>query len=377
LDESPEESGTRRRAQSRVPRWARLCTYVGIVLMVLSGGLLITSEMLLARYEGSVGKAELFPDEPGTSKRKTDLKGPLNILLVGIDPRRPEQAPLADAIMILHVSPGLDRAYLFSLPRDLIVDIPSFNDTYRGGTDRLNAAMSHGSRVPGQNPDAARGFQLLAMTISNHTGIKRFDAGAIINFSGFQKIVDAMGGVDLYIERHVKSEHRQPDGRHRQLRPGGGGFVGPQMEYQPGMAHLNGWQALDYVRQRYPKNGVPDGDYGRQRHQQQFLKAMVDQAFSKDVVTNLPKLDKVLRAAGQSVIFNGRGHSVADFGFALRNLRSGSIVMVKLPGGGVGTGSNYRGERLEPVAEEFFAAVVSGTVDSFMLTHPELLNSNR
>lgn len=378
MNDLPEESRARRRTQSRVPRWARLCTYFGVVLMVLSGGVLIASEVLLARYEGSVGKGQLFPDEAGASKRKSDLKGPLNILLVGIDPRTPEMPPLSDAIMILHVSPGLDRAYLFSLPRDLVVDIPRFNDTYGGGTEKLNAAMSHGSQVPGQNPDAARGFQLLAMTISNYTGIKRFDAGAIINFNGFQKIVDAMGGVDLYIERDVKSEHREPDGRHRQLRPGGGGYLGPQAEYKKGMAHLSGWQALDYVRQRYPKNGVPDADYGRQRHQQQFLKAMVNQAFSKDVVTNLPKLDKVLRAAGKSVIFNGRGHSVADFGFALRNLRSNSIVTVKLPGGGVYSppgSSNYKGEELRPVAREFFAAVVAGTVDDFMFSHPELVNA--
>lgn len=344
--------------------------------MLLSGGVLIASEVLLARYEGSVGKAQLFPDEAGASKRKSDLKGPLNILLVGIDPRRPEMPPLSDAIMILHVSASLGRAYLFSLPRDLIVDIPSFNDTYGGGRNRLNAAMSLGSRVPGRNPDAARGFQLLSMAISNYTGIKRFDAGAIINFTGFQKIVDAIGGVDLYIERDVKSEHRQPDGTHRQLRPGGNGYLGPQAEYKKGTAHLNGWQALDYVRQRYPRNGVPDADYGRQRHQQQFLKAMVDQAFSKDVVTNLPKLDRVLRAAGQSVIFSGRGHSVADFGFALRNLRSNSIMTVKLPGGGVfAPGGSYQGERLQPVAQEFFAAVVAGTVDSFMFSHPALLNA--
>lgn len=382
MDESPEETpslgATKPRTKPKVPRWARLCTYFGAVLMLLSGGVLIASEALLSRYEGAVGKGDLFPDEADANERQTDITGPLNILLVGVDPRRPEQPPLADTIMILHVTANLDRAYLFSLPRDLVVDIPRFGDTYGGGRNRLNAAMSFGSRVPGQNPDAARGFQLLATTIGDYTGIRRFDAGAMINFTGFHKIVDAMGGVDLYIERDVKSEHHRPDGTHRAPNPNGPGFVGPQAEYKKGMAHLSGWQALDYVRQRYPKNGVPDGDYGRQRHQQQFLKAMVDQAFSRDVVTNPIKLDRVLRAAGHAIIFNGRGHSVADFGFALRNLRSNSIVTVKLPGSSVNSrGGDYQGERLEPVANEFFAAVVAGSVEPFLLAHPELINQGQ
>lgn len=375
------KAGTDRRKASiwrGVPRWARVCTIFGVVLMVLSGSVLVGYHALVGRYEGAVGKADLFGDQAaGASEKKSDIKGPLNILLVGIDPRKPETPPLADSIMILHVPAGLDRGYLFSLPRDLRVDIPEFPKAeYRGGTDKLNAAMSYGSRVPGQNPDAARGFELLAKTVQQVTGIERFDAGAIINFTGFKNIVDAMGGVDMYIERDVRSEHRQPDGTMRQLKPGGNGYLGPQAEYKKGNAHLSGWQALDYVRQRYPKNGVPDADYGRQRHQQQFVKAMVNQAFSADVVTNPIKLDRVLRAAGHSLIFNGRGHSVVDFALALKGIRSDSIETIKLPGGPVTIGGAYKGEKLQPVAEDFFAAIRNEQIDAFMLEHPDFKQKN-
>ncbi|BCJ66752.1 LCP family protein [Polymorphospora rubra] len=372
----PEGGDAPSKPRSRIPRWARLCTFFGAVLMLLSGGVLVATEILLARYEGAVGSGDLFGDQAaGAQERRSDITGPLNLLLVGIDPRPsdPNRPPLADSILVLHVNENLDGAYLFSLPRDLIVDIPRFDKAgYRGGQGRLNSAMERGSRVPGQEvPSAVQGFELLSQTISARTGITRFDAGAIINFTGFQKIVDAMGGVEMYIDTDVKSEHREPDGRHRKGNPNGEGYIGPQAEYKKGMAHLEGWQALDYVRQRYT---LPDGDYGRQRHQQQFIRAMVDQAFSADVVTNPVKLDAVLRAAGESVIFSGRGNSVVDFGLALRNLRSNSITMMKLPGGGVGTGDNYQGERLEPVAEEFFAALKAGTVDDFVIGHPELIN---
>ena len=356
-----------------VPRWARTCTVFGAVLMLLSGVVLVGYEALLSRYEGAVGKADLFGDQAaGARERKSDIKGPLNILLVGIDPRKAETRPLADSIMILHVPSSMDRAYLFSMPRDLYVDIPEFEKAeYSGGSGKLNGAMSHGSNVPGQNPSAPQGFELLAKTLQNVTGIERFDAGAIINFAGFQKIVDAMGGVDMYIERDVRSEHRKPDGTMRTLKPGGGGYLGPQAEYKKGNAHLNGWQALDYVRQRYPKNGVPDADYGRQRHQQQFIKAMASQALGSDVVTNPIKLDRVIRAAGQSLTFNGRGNSVVDFAVALKGIRSENIETIKLPGEPIGTGSAYRGEKFVPAVADFFTALKDEQLDAFMLEHPE------
>ncbi len=362
-----------------VPRWAKLCTVFGLVLTMLSGGVLVGTEVLMARYEGAVGKADLFGDQAaGAKEKKSDIKGPLNLLLVGIDPRTPTAAPLADSIMVLHVPASMDRAYLFSLPRDLYVDIPAFKKAnFPGETTKINAAMSFGSRVQGGNPDAARGFELLASTVQKVTGIKRFDAGAIINFTGFQKIVDAMGGVDMYVERDVKSEHKQPDGKPRPGNPRGEGYIGPQAIYKKGNHHLKGWQALDYVRQRYPKNGVPDADYGRQRHQQQFVKAMVGQAFSADVVANPIKLDKVLRAAGQSLIFNGRGNSVVDFGLALKNIRPNTIQMIKLPGGPVFDGKAYKGEQFQAGVSDFFTALHNEQLDPFLLEHPEFQNKTK
>ncbi|MEV4760609.1 LCP family protein [Micromonospora sp. NPDC049559] len=368
-----------RTRRSTVPRWAQVCTAFGALLVLLSGGMLATSHALIARYAGSVRQADLFGDQAaGAPVQHADIKGPLNILLVGIDPRAGQvnEPPRSDSIIIVHVNPGLDSAYLFSIPRDLRVDIPAFpKANYRGGTDKINAAMAYGSRVPGQAaPDPARGFELLSQTVSDYTGISHFDAGAIVDFTGFQKIVDAMGGVDMYIDSNVKSEHRQPDGSYRTPNPKGEGYIGPQATYTKGNAHLKGWQALDYVRQRY---GLPHGDYDRQRHQQQFIKAMVTQAMSRDVVTNPLKLDAVLRAAGKSLIFNGRGNSIVDYAWALRDLRSDSIQMIKLPGQGIGTGSSYQGERLLAPTDDFFASLETGTTDQFLAAHPDFVNKEK
>lgn len=364
----------------RSPRWARLCAVFGALLMLVSGGLLVAGEILLARYEGAVTEADLFGDTAAAALPKSDIKGPLNILLAGIDPRdsEPNWIPRADSVLILHVPASMDRGYLFSLARDLWVQVPRFERAnYRGGRDRLAHAMFIGAQVPGQSkPDYARGFELLAKTVSDYTGIERFDAGAIINFTGFKRIVDAMGGVTMYIDMDVTSIHMQPDGKHRKpsgIRgaEGAASYVGPRKQYKKGTHHLKGWEALDYVRQRY----IPGGDYARQRHQQQFIRAMASQALSRDVATNPRKLDGVLRAAGKSLVFNGRGHSVVDFALALRDLRADSIVMVKLPGRSIIENGRYIGEELTDPTPDFLQALRAGRLDSFLLANPQLVNS--
>jgi LCP family protein required for cell wall assembly len=364
---------TARRA--RAPRWARICAILGAFLMVVSGGLLVTSEIVVARYAGAVQNENLFGDASGADEEKvSDIKGPLNLLLVGIDPREATAPPLSDSIIIVHIPSGMNEAYLFSIPRDLLVDIPPFERTnFAGGRAKINSAMSYGSEVGDGKHDVAKGFELLAKTVSQLTGIQKFDAGAIINFGGFKKIVDAMGGVTMTIDQRVKSEHLKPDGTKRPNDGSGSDhpYSGPQAVYEKGTQHLEGWQALDYVRQRY---GLKNGDYDRQRHQQQFVKAMAAQALSKDVVTNPIKLDSVLRAAGQSLIFDGNGHNVVDWGLALKGISPDSMTMVKLPGHGVFNGRSYQGEALDDTAQDFFKSIVDDQVGLFMVDHPTFVN---
>ena len=364
----------------RAPLWARLCAIFGCVLMVLSGGALVTSQVLVSRYAGAVQTKDLFGNAAsGASKQQvSDIKGPLNILLVGIDPRDATTAPLSDSIIVVHIPKDLKQAYLYSIPRDLRVEIPPFAKTnFRGGTSKINAAMSYGSSIGGGKHDVAQGFDLLAKTVGQLTGIKKFDAGAIINFNGFKDIVDAMGGVTMTIDQNVKSEHLQPNGKIRARKPGcpvssscPHPYTGPQASYKKGTAHLKGWQALDYVRQRY---GLPRSDYDRQRHQQQFIKAMASQALSKNVVTNPVKLDKVLKAAGDALIFDGNGHTVVDWGLALKSLRADDMTLVKLPGESIISNGDYIGEALAPSSQEFFASVRNDSIQSFLVENPDFL----
>ncbi|OKI68980.1 LCP family protein [Micromonospora sp. CB01531] len=317
----------------------------------------------------SAGTPSPTPASP-TPPPGANLTGPLNLLLVGVDTRVtvPGWEPHSDAVLVLHVPAGLDRAYLFSLPRDLVVDIPAFPKSgYPGGRTKLTHAMSFGSRVPGDkaHPSTAQGYELLRTTVSRYTGL-RIDAGAVINFGGFDRLVDILGGVDLYVDQRVASIHRRPDGRMRNL--SGSTYTGPQMVYEKGDRHLTGWQALDYARQRY----TAGGDYTRQRHQQQLIRALARKILDQGLARDPARVDQVAAALGDTLVYAGGGRRLVEFAYALGGLPANGFVLVGLPGDAVGKGGSYRGEQLQPVGRQFLAALRGGTADAFLATHPAL-----
>jgi LCP family protein required for cell wall assembly len=239
---------------------------------------------------------------PDARNARTDLSGPLNYLLIGTDRRpgdtNPEQR--ADTILIVHVPAGLRQAYLVSIPRDLLVAIPAANG-YAGGQDKINAAYEHGG-------GGESGAQLLSATLARLTGL-RFDGAALVDFSGIRQVVDLLGGVRMCVDREVRSIHTN-------------------RVFSPGCRQMNGAEALDYVRQRYD---LPGGDYDRQRHQQQLLRAMLDRAGETRLRTNPVKLDQVIRAVGDSLTVDTNGVALEDLLFALRGLPPDALKGVQVP----------------------------------------------
>lgn len=357
-------------------RWMLGLAALVAVLVVAAGAVVVTrlvSRPTPAPVAGSASPSAA-PSTPApaspTPPPGADLKGPLNLLLVGVDTRVsvPGWEPHADSVLVLHVPAGLDRAYLFSLPRDLVVDIPRYPKSgYPGGRTKLTHAMSYGSRVPGDkpHPSTAQGYELLRGTVSRYTGL-RIDAGAVITFTGFDKLVTALGGVDLYVDQRVASIHRRPDGHYRDRV--GSTYVGPQMVYQKGNRHLNGWQALDYARQRY----TAGGDYTRQRHQQQLIRALARKILDQGLARDPDRVQQVVDGLGQTLVYVGGGRGLVDFAYALGGLPADRLVLVGLPGDAVGSGGSYRGEQLEPVGRQFLAALRGGTADAFLKAHPTL-----
>src|SRR5690606_27474493 len=132
-------------------------------------------------------------------------------------------------------------------------------------------------------------------------------------------------------------------------------------------------QALDYARQRY---GIKGGAYGRERHHRQIVVAVMAQLFKQDLVLNPAKADRVLQAVGKGVIFDGRGRTPSEFGFALRNLRPENVTLIGLPGGSVYSGGSYAGEALNSsVKNSYFEALLEDTLDEWVADHPQYVDS--
>lgn len=299
---------------------------------------------LTARYDQSVVKERLL--DPVARREHATVSGPLNYLLVGSDLRAgsPDAGQRSDTIMIAHFPAGLDKAYLVSVPRDLLVDIPAdFASGYAGGTDKINAAFQFGN-------GGREGTQLLSATLSRLTGV-RFDGAAIIDFSGFRRVIDLVGGVQMCVDTPVRSIHT--------------GTV-----FTPGCREMDGAQALDYARQRYD---LPGGDYDRQRHQQQLLRAILDRVTDSDLMTNPIKLDQVIRGIGSSLTVDTNGLPTEDLIFALRGLRSDDLTGVQLPAYSE-TIDDTSYDLLESDADSLFRALRGADMHAWVGAHPRWVN---
>lgn len=333
-----------------------------------------------AWFAVALGTLLIAPTAVAAKQVATAISGPLNLLIVGIDPRDDHTAPLADSIMVVHVPADRSGALIFSIPRDLVVRIPAFAKS--GSTaqrTKINAAMALGSRIGVRRYDPAQGFELLARTVGDVTGIRRFDAGAVLNFGGFTKLVDAVGGVSLPVDQDVVSEHRKPDGTSRARlaqcpghdnchRP----YIGVQKTYPKSAApvHFKGWEALDFCRQRY---GLPRSDYDRQRHQRQFVAALAKK-LKRTVLGDPRKLPQVTAALGDSLTFVGGGRGVAEWAQALQVLKIKDMRGVGLPGSALFEGGRYKGEQLPRTVGPFFAAVARDQAAPYLRAHPGVVN---
>ena len=181
----------------------------------------------------------------------------LNVLVLGVD-RRPSAAEgstsHSDTMMLVRVSPQTGDIRLLSVPRDLLVQVKP------GVEDRINTAYLYG------------GTQRATAVMEDLTGIT-VDRYAIVDFGGFEDVIDAMGGVILKVEHPIRI-----------------GIDGRRVYIPPGRQELDGLEALAYARYR----GTACGDLDRIRRQQRLVAALREQALGWNTITKLPAIVKVM-----------------------------------------------------------------------------------
>jgi LCP family protein required for cell wall assembly len=374
------------RKRRRDPLWARLTVIFGAALMMLSGTTIVGARVVIGNATSNIettnllGGAAAAAGQPGGN----NIKGAVNLLLVGIDARpkgSSETSVLADTIVVLHIPASHDQAYLVSIPRDWRVQIPPYPKTgFGGSTEKINSAFSYGYQGPGTELEKrARGVDSLAQTVHTLTGIK-FNGAAIIDFAGFESVVKTLGGVNMCVDERAESIHLGIDKKGKiyklwykegvgiqDLPPGAKPVV-----HEKGCRRMSAELALDYARIR---KSLSDGDYGRQRHQQQLIKAIAKEATSKGVITNPIKLNNVIKAAGKAFVLDTQGIPVEDFIFTLRGVAANDLVLIKTNAGKFNTqtvnGQDY--EQLSEQSMQMLAAVRDGRLADFVISNPQFI----
>jgi polyisoprenyl-teichoic acid--peptidoglycan teichoic acid transferase len=369
--DEPHRPGTRiraktakkpRKTKAKSPLWAKIIIVLGVLILLASIGGYVAVKLVLNQVNNAVPQKSMLGDAgvgPATGG-KAALDGALNVLMIGNDERTGLAGSRADTIIVLHVNAKHDAAYLLSVPRDTLVDIPAFPKTkFKGSHEKINASYDYGSQNGGGREG---GFELLAKTVSQVTGIS-FNAGAIVNFDGFQAVVNALGGVDMCIDETTTSFDHNTNGEEL------GRYGGTAMVYKKGCQHLKPWQALDFVRQRH---SLATGDYGRQRHQQQFIKAVAKAAMSQGL-TDPVKLNQVMTAAGKALTVDPGTASLTDWIFVLKGLGIANMTMLKTNGGAFAPMTCPNGESCEvltPDSLAMFTAAKNDALPAFISKHP-------
>ncbi|MBJ7454919.1 MAG: LCP family protein [Thermoleophilia bacterium] len=252
----------RRRGWMAVIGWT-VWALVGLTVSVLAGGYIYLDDTL----------EQAAPNTPEARKARAATKPvlpgqPTNILLIGSDTRPSEGDPgRSDSLILVRMDPQRDFISMLSFPRDLYVPIPGY------GTDKINAAYSYGTDVTIETVE-----QLTGQPINHYV---------IIDFTGFEKLVDAVGGVYLDIDRRYFNEN-----------VGTAATNYANIDLQPGYQRLNGSDALAYVRYRHT-----DSTYSRDARQQTFLSELKRQTKDLGNLTNVTNFRKIF---GENIEFSIR-----------------------------------------------------------------------
>jgi LCP family protein required for cell wall assembly len=273
------------RRPARRPRGRRVARALSWIAVLTSMSILAAAGAgyaLVNRYDGNISR---IPDIFAEDKPEPVDDGPRDVLIVGSDSREGLTGAEAfqgegdefvtgqrsDVIILAHLYGGSDQAQLVSFPRDTWVEIPAFTDPETGEftkarEGKINSAFQDG------------GPALLIQTLQDLTGIE-IDNYMQVDFTGFKRMVDELGGVGVCLSEAQKD-------------PQSG------IDLPAGRQVVMGDQALAFVRQR---NGLARGDIDRIGRQQQFIGSIAREVLSAGTLLNPLKLNGFLDAATSSL----------------------------------------------------------------------------
>lgn len=208
-----------------------------------------------AYYATSTSLFDKPEEKKPTPEKRMEAHDKTIVMLMGVD-QREDDVGRSDTLMVAMLDPKKYKVALLSVPRDTRVKIKRY------GYDKINSAYAYG------------GHQLTQSTVEDLIGVS-VEHYVQIDVHAFQRIIDALGGVDIDVEKRMYYEDPWDDD---------GGLV---IDLYPGEQHMDGETAITYVRYR-----DEEGDIGRIARQQKFMQAVLDKMTSPTIIPRLPAVVK-------------------------------------------------------------------------------------
>ncbi|WP_369179248.1 LCP family protein [Streptomyces mutabilis] len=303
--------GRRRRPRAKRRKALLVAAWSAAGVVVLGG---TGAGVVLYQLNGNLQSVDIDQVLGADRPAKAD-NGSQNILVLGSDTRAGGNKKLgggtddgtarSDTAMVLHVHKGHKKASVVSIPRDTLIDRPECTDTDGGEHPAANDVMFNSAYSTG-------GAACAVKTVESISGL-RMDHYLEVDFSGFQQLIDDLGGVDVTTTEAIKD----PDSH---------------LDLPAGTHTLTGEQALGLVRTRH---GVGDGsDLGRIQLQQAFVKALVDQVKDVGLLGHPKKLYDIADTATKTVTTDsdlGSVNSLMSFATGLKGIGPANMHMVTMP----------------------------------------------
>ena len=266
--------------------------------------------------EGSTGELPTFTPSPQQSLTSVPTPEPLcggpplmTILAIGADSGIDYNYGLADVIRIVRVDFVTPKITALSMPRDLWVEIPEITNPYGITHGKLNQAYFYGGPGMGYYDGPGAGPGLLARTLDLNFGLRVEHYGAV-NMQTFVKIVDAVGGIDLYLPTDV-------DGRPIDDKTEDMGY------FYAGQQHFTGDEALRFARIRKKYN-----DFTRMDHQNMVICALKEKITTPAV---LPKIPQIIAAFQGAVLTDLSLEQIGQLACLAPRLKRENILFTSLP----------------------------------------------
>jgi len=274
------QSGPRKKKR-RFPIWARIAVAILTIFIILAGtGFYYYEANFASPVSNIVGQtAPLLKGEENPNLalgNSSDILsgGRINILLLGSDTdQKFQNGYLAQTDIVVTIDPATKSVGMLSIPRDLFINVPGY------GMMKLDEAFYYGDAYN------HNGVGLSRLTISQDFGIP-INYYAWVGLSGFIKVVDTAGGVDIDVT-HPITDDVYPNDTGNSKNP----YTYKRLYLAPGPQHLDGPTALEYVRSRHADLV---GDFGRSARQQQVLSSLKTRLVNSNIIDKLPELAKDL-----------------------------------------------------------------------------------